>query len=181
MSIRCTLIFMAMGFSFLSNVRADVEPYFYPILYQSLWPDFCLEHLSQFPESCSEQTIDGNGCFHSTFSQEGASAAHIDKEILARLSNAKDFIPPNSQRCDFRFCATCHSPVSRGVFLADETDEWYDEDEEVAVVCYRCRCVDHWHGKNDWDDYEEDDSNDHYKEFKKRGWPWPPQKKLKNT
>ena len=65
-------------------VHADETPsYFSPKLYRSFWPDFCLEHLQQFPLECSEQHTDINGNF--PVLKPGASEAYIDEEILARL------------------------------------------------------------------------------------------------
>jgi hypothetical protein len=47
--------------------------YFFPMLYENTWTDFCLEHLKELPNECNEQ--------------------HIDKELIARLSYDSNRIP----------------------------------------------------------------------------------------
>ncbi|MES2122722.1 MAG: hypothetical protein V4492_08110 [Chlamydiota bacterium] len=42
------------------GLEADAE-YYFPKLYQGLWPDFCWDHLSRYPKECSEYFVDGKG------------------------------------------------------------------------------------------------------------------------
>ena len=61
----CASLFLSAGLSafvfFFFQVHAQEETYFSPRLYQSIWPDFCLEHLQQYPQECSAHDTDDKG------------------------------------------------------------------------------------------------------------------------
>jgi len=135
----------------LDDKTEKKSSYFYPKLYENLWPDFCLEHLKQFPDECSEQHENKNGNFYLDYIKRGSSEAYIDKEIISRLSNFLTYIPTNSTSCDFIFCKKCNSPIIRGAFFKYE-----DDNEEESVVCFKCKCLKYWYDdEDDFDDYEE--------------------------
>lgn len=60
-------ILVLCSFYFL-QIQAKEKSYFSPQLYEHIWPDFCFEHLSQFPLECSEQHTDEHGNFYRNYS-----------------------------------------------------------------------------------------------------------------
>ena len=148
---------------FLFNIYINLELYgnydneepsnFYPTdLYSYLWPDFCLEHLQQFPHECSEHCIDTKGNVTSTFFESGSAESHIDTEIFSILSQYLNQIPLNNNECDFYFCKECHSPVVRNKSnRQSEDDDFYN-----LIIVYRCKCLCDWFDfenydcRNDW-------------------------------
>jgi tetratricopeptide (TPR) repeat protein len=154
------MIFVWTFIFFLFNVHAEDTTCFSPNLYRSIWPDFCLEHLNKFPEACSECHTDDQGNLYLDFLQEGSSSAHIDTEILSRLSKYTKLIPTLSSSCSFQFCPRCSSPVARGIFAEEcEKDELGNTTWE-PVISYKCKCLENWHNEYDeynWDDDEQED------------------------
>jgi tetratricopeptide (TPR) repeat protein len=147
--IRVFIIFINFG---ILKAQANNEfSTFDPKLYNGIWPDFCFEHLQNFPEECSEQHIDENGHEYLNYIKDNSSECFIDKEIIFRLSNYLHLIPSNSI-CDFLYCKNCHKPVIRGCF--SDYDE--DEDESFPIICYKCKCLSNWYDENDRDNYKEE-------------------------
>lgn len=108
--------------------------YFFPILYENTWTDFCLEHLKELSDECNEQ--------------------YIDKELIARLSYDSNRIPTTLNSCDFRSCLQCQAPAARRLCI---DEDWTDEEENVyEILCYKCRCLKNWYNPNNLDADEED-------------------------
>ncbi len=156
-SILLTLFFML-------NLHADESKakFFRPKLYESLWPDFCLDHLTRFPLECSEQYLDNFSDFYVEHLEQGNSEAYIDREIIFRLASYSNKIPKTSKNCDFLFCQQCHAPVVRGLFETESDNSEAEIDEDIIIddeisdlgksVCYTCKCIDSWHDKNQWEE-----------------------------
>lgn len=76
-----TLLIISSGFT--EEVVLD-SSYFFPQIYENLWPDFCWEHLRRFPNECSEQHTDQSGNFYQDYLIGGISACQIDKALISR-------------------------------------------------------------------------------------------------
>lgn len=147
-------IFLICCISFYLDAEIGGDfTYFYPKIYQKLWPDFCLEHLTQNPLECSEQYMDGQGNFYVEFLQTGTSEAYFDKEIIAQLLDYQDLIPKSFKKCNFRFCQNCHAAVLRKIKNIND----YENEEDCSVVCYKCRCLKRWYNEDDWENNEQED------------------------
>jgi len=123
------------SFAFLlifSLLHAE-EAFFKPKIYQSIWPDFCIEHLTKNPSMCSEYDTDENNNFYLKFLKRGSSNGYIDPEIIKNLANDIYLIPSNNQWCAFELCEKCNSPVLHGVGYVEEDDE----DENASELYYR--------------------------------------------
>jgi tetratricopeptide (TPR) repeat protein len=135
-----TLLFMVFLFPLKSESPTP--------LIRSLYPDFCLKHLEQFPSSCSEQHCDENGNFYLDYLKNGHSEFYADEEIIEQLKPYFDLISSSRKQCDFRICQNCHDPVIRGTF-----DEESDDEESKGVVFYRCTCSQEWCKPKDQKEY----------------------------
>lgn len=126
------------------------EEYYLPKIYQSLWPDFCLEHLTKFPDECSEQCKEKNGNFYLRYLIDGSAEAYIEKKLINSLSKA-NLIPSSSKICSFLFCNNCHQPVISSCFTCYDYDE-NDEEKKIVRVFNRCDCLRCWFNEYDYDE-----------------------------
>lgn len=116
-----------------------------PQMFNSLWPDFCLEHLTKYPEACSEYEFDQDSGFY--FRKYEAVEAYIDPEMITLLSKYVYLIPAipdafidRDSYCDFIFCEKCNSPLVRNVLQEKEWDFFEEEWENFSTVRYKCKC-----------------------------------------
>lgn len=88
-------------FSLLFHITlsgSEQEKYFYPLVHSTLWPNFCLQHLEQFPDACSAQNVDNEGNFYLDFLRWGHAEAYIDQETIHLLHDAAHLIPTTQRR-----------------------------------------------------------------------------------
>lgn len=161
---KCFLFFILLLLN-LEKIFCN-EEYYWPKIYQNIWPDFCLEHITNFPKECSEHDTDEDGIPYLTYAAYGCSSSYIEKDLIQRLSNAA-LIPSNNKICSFLYCANCHKPVISKCLV------YYDlkKSNDTVGIFNKCDCLQHWYNKDIYekdDDYylgyryniEEEDNND---------------------
>ncbi|MBI5346061.1 MAG: hypothetical protein HZB76_02840 [Chlamydiae bacterium] len=162
---RCFITFIFLSFFALSFAEdLQEKKYYFPKIFQGIWPNFCFRHLSSNPEGCSSFYVNKNGEASLEFLAQGSAQAFIDKDLIDQIAPYIKYFPQYEgySPCDYIYCKACRSAVMRRVVAVWE--EWDDDDDdfEPEYYCeleYKCNCKNRW-GEDKWGDrdyvYKED-------------------------
>lgn len=110
-----------------------------------IWPDFCLEHLIDDPDSASSWLhYSSEGPLLEDEYYEGQSdfidvVSRIDTSLMDQAKDYYQFIPKiNNTSCGYIFCTKCNHPVTRQQFVVWGT--WPDGWRLNFPMEYHCHC-----------------------------------------
>ncbi len=137
-------------FSLLSNLFADTQTE-YPKLYQSLWPEFCENHLLNEKEACSEQLNNAKINCYFEYVSDGIKRTilsqrfcpykfytSLNPEFPYESIDMLVFIPEQEKYCSYLFCKTCNQPVKKSLGVLDRF--FGDQQLMIQYIC-ECNCI----------------------------------------
>ncbi len=115
-----------------------------PLIYDSIWPFFCLKHLMTDPAICSSWTNEMEPQLE--FVKKKSALAYIDKNLILSLGEKLKLIPQMHgdyvSPCDYGCCSACKTPIIRSYALGKNYQMHPSLDLRYnAWILYRCSCL----------------------------------------